>query len=51
VAKKLAAQLAIAAAQAALLGTGPLAGLFGGGGAGGCLGGGVTFSNFTGAVH
>jgi hypothetical protein len=30
--KKLAAQLAIAAAQAALLGTGPLAGLFGGGG-------------------
>lgn len=41
--KKLAVQLALAAAQAALLGTGPLAGLFGGGGAsaggGGFLGG------------
>ncbi len=49
VVKKLAAQLAIAAAQAALLGTGPLAGLFGGGGGGGCLGGSVTFGNFTGA--
>lgn len=30
--KKLAVQLALAAAQAALMGTGPLAGLFGGGG-------------------
>lgn len=39
--KKLAVQLALAAAQAALLGTGPLAGLFGGGfGGGGLFGGG-----------
>lgn len=36
--KKLAVQLALAAAQAALMGTGPLAGLFGGGG--GLFGGG-----------
>lgn len=36
--KKLAVQLALAAAQAALLGSGPLAGLFGGGGGGALLG-------------
>lgn len=40
--RKLAAQLALAAAQAALLGKGPLAGLFGGGGGGALLG--STFS-------
>jgi hypothetical protein len=49
VVKKLAAQLAIAAAQAALLGSGPLAGLFGTGG--GCFGGTVTMTNFSGAIH
>jgi len=36
--KRLAVQLALAAAQAALLGSGPLAGLFGGGGGGALLG-------------
>lgn len=40
--KKLAVQLALAAAQAALLNSGPLAGLFGGGGGGALLG--STFS-------
>jgi len=44
--KRLAIQLATAAAQAALLGTGPLAGLFGGGG--GCFGGAVRLGNYTG---
>jgi len=45
--KRLAVQLALAAAQAALLGTGPLAGLFGGGGGLGSFfgGGGSIFSN------
>lgn len=44
--KKLAVQLALAAAQAALMGTGPLAGLFGGGGLAGASGGigGMVFS-------
>ena len=36
--KRLAVQLALAAAQAALLGSGPLAGIFGGGGGGALLG-------------
>lgn len=44
--KKLATELALAAAQAALLGTGPLADLFGGGGGlGSLLGGGVSLPN------
>jgi hypothetical protein len=42
--KKLAVQLALAAAQAALLGTGPLAGLFGGLFGGGSSGGGIPWS-------
>lgn len=45
--KRLVVQLAAAAAQAALLGSGPLAGLFGGG----CFGGPATFSNFSGGAR
>ena len=43
VVKKLAVQLALAVAQAALLGSGPLAGIFGGGGFGGGFGGGTNW--------
>lgn len=45
--KRLAVQLALAAAQAALLGSGPLAGLFGGG----CFGGPATITNFSGGAR
>lgn len=52
--KRLAVQLALAAAQAALLGSGPLAGLFGGGGGGGLFSGvgkllGFSAGGYTGA--
>lgn len=47
--KRLAVQLALAAAQAALLGSGPLAGLFGGGGGGGALLGSTFTLNIGGA--
>ena len=45
--KRLIVQLAAAAAQAALLGSGPLAGLFGGG----CLGGPAALTNFSGGAR
>lgn len=45
--KRLIVQLAAAAAQAALLGSGPLAGLFGGG----CFGGPATTTNFSGGAR